>query len=110
MALRRCGYNTSRSIRLWRLHERARFPTTTGIQHFYDGQGSRRQGHEPDSFFYDKTVKLIAEQPASRHCSPSILLAANHFPWRTQYRPDCCRPGARPATSRWSTNICGGRR
>ena len=87
------------------------FQTTTGIQHFFDARDLGAKGVEPDSFFYDKALKLIAEQPANTPLFTFVYLAANHFPWETQIPP---RPDAvlaqRPATRPWSTNICAGRR
>ena len=89
LALRRCGYNT---ISLYPAHgafmSARGFQTTTGIQHFYDARDLGAKGVEPDSFFYDKAVKLIAEQPANTPLFIFVYLAANHFPWETQFRPE----------------------
>src|SRR5262249_58069386 len=89
LALRRCGYNT---VTLYAgygafMSERG-FHTTTGIQHFLDAKDLGAKGIEPDSFFYDKATKLIAEQPAKTPLFAFVYLAANHFPWETKYRPD----------------------
>jgi phosphoglycerol transferase MdoB-like AlkP superfamily enzyme len=89
MALRRCGYNTTTLYPAYGAFMGARgFHTTTGIQRFLDARDLGAKGIEPDSFFYDKTVKLIAEQPAKTPLFTFVYLAANHFPWETKYRPD----------------------
>jgi len=89
MALRRCGYSTVSLYPAYGAFMGARgFHTTTGIQHFYDAKDMGAKGIEPDSFFYDKAVKLIAEQPAKTPLFTYVYLAANHFPWETKYRPD----------------------
>ena len=89
LALRRCGYNTISLYPAYGAFMGARaFQTTTGIQHFYDARDLGAKGIEPDSFFYDKAVKLIAEQPANTPLFTFVYLAANHFPWETKFRPD----------------------
>ena len=89
MALRRCGYNTVSLYPAYGAFMSARgFHTTTGIQHFYDAKDLGAKGIEPDSFFYDKAVKLIGEQPAKTPLFTFVYLAANHFPWETKFRPD----------------------
>src|SRR5205814_4843403 len=89
MAPRRCGYHTVTLYPAYGAFMSARgFHTTTGIQHFYDAKDMGAKGIEPDSFFYDKAVKLIAEQPAKTPLFTYVYLAANHFPWETKYRPD----------------------
>src|SRR4051812_326689 len=89
MALRRCGYNTATLYPAYGAFMGARgFHTTTGIQHFLDARDLGAKGIEPDSFFYDKAVKLISEQPAKAPLFTFVYLAANHFPWETKYRPD----------------------
>ncbi|MGQ0683364.1 sulfatase-like hydrolase/transferase [Bradyrhizobium sp.] len=89
MALRRCGYSTASLYPAYGAFMSAKgFHTTTGIQHFYDARDMGAKGIEPDSFFYAKAVKLIAEQPAKTPLFTFVYLAANHFPWETKYRPD----------------------
>src|SRR5512138_1272589 len=89
LALRRCGYNTLSLYPAYGAFMWARcFQTSTGVQHFYDARDLGAKGIEPDSFFYDKAVKLIAEQPPKSPLFTFVYLAANHFPWETKYRPD----------------------
>jgi phosphoglycerol transferase MdoB-like AlkP superfamily enzyme len=106
MALRRCGYNTVSLYPAYGAFMSARgFHTTTGIQHFYDAKSLGAKGIEPDSFFYDKAVRLIAEQPANRPLFAFVYLAANHFPWSTKFRPELLpswhAPGNAPAVDEY---------
>jgi Sulfatase len=89
LALRRCGYSTLSLYPAYGAFMGARsFQTTTGIQHFLDARDLGARGIEPDSFFYDKAMSLIAEQPAKTPLFTFVYLAANHFPWETKFRPD----------------------
>jgi Sulfatase len=89
LSLRRCGYNTLSLYPAYGAFMSARsFQTTTGIQHFYDAHDLGARDVEPDGFFYDKALKLIAEQPANAPLFTFVYLAANHFPWETRFRPD----------------------
>src|SRR3989440_4495051 len=66
LALRRCGYNTISLYPAYGAFMSARsFQISTGIQHFYDAHDLGAKDVEPDSFFYDKAVKLISEQPVN---------------------------------------------
>jgi len=89
LALRRCGYSTASLYPAYGAFMGARgFQTTTGIQRFYDARDLGAKGIEPDSFFYDKAVGLVAEQPANTPLFTFVYLAANHFPWETKFRPE----------------------
>jgi phosphoglycerol transferase MdoB-like AlkP superfamily enzyme len=89
MALRRCGYNTVSLYPAYGAFMSARgFHTTTGIQHFFDAKDLGAKGIEPDSFFYDKAIKLVGEQSPKTPLFTFVYLAANHFPWETKFRPD----------------------
>src|SRR3954469_855016 len=106
LALRRCGYNTVSLYPAYGAFMGARgFHTTTGIEHFLDAKDLGAKGIEPDSFFYDKTVRLIAEQPAKTPLFTFVYLAANHFPWGTKYRPDLLpswrAPGNEPSVDEY---------
>ena len=106
LALRRCGYNTLSLYPAYGAFMGARgFQTSTGIQHFYDARDLGAKGIEPDSFFYDKAVNLIAEQPANTPLFTFVYLAANHFPWETKFRPDLLpswrKPGNAPAVDEY---------
>src|SRR4051812_1105140 len=106
LSLRRCGYNTLSLYPAYGAFMSARgFQTSTGIQHFYDARDLGAKGVEPDSFFYDKAVKLIAEQPANTPLFTFVYLAANHFPWETKFRPDLLpswrKPGNAPVVDEY---------
>jgi len=89
LALSRCGYSTVSLYPAYGAFMSARgFHTTTGIQHFFDAKDLGAKGIEPDSFFYGKAAKLVAEQPAKTPLFAFVYLAANHFPWETRFRPD----------------------
>ncbi|MDI1266834.1 MAG: sulfatase-like hydrolase/transferase [bacterium] len=89
LALRRCGYTTISLYPAYGAFMGAKgFQTTTGIQHFHDARSLGAKGIEPDSFFYDKAVDLMAEQPVNTPLFTFVYLAANHFPWENKFRPD----------------------
>lgn len=50
---------------------------------------------EPDSFFYDKALRLVCQQPPNKPLFTFIYLGVNHFPWETRFRPDLM-PAWRP--------------
>ena len=89
LALRRCGYNTLSLYPAYGAFMSARgFQTTTGIQRFYDAHDLGAKDVEPDSFFYDKALGLMAQEPPATPLFMFVYLAANHFPWETRFRPD----------------------
>jgi sulfatase-like protein len=96
LALRRCGYNTLSLYPAFGAFMSARsFQATTGIQRFYDARDLGAKDVEPDRFFYDKALRLMAEQPPGAPLFTFVYLAANHFPWKTPLRPDLT-PSWRP--------------
>lgn len=106
LALRRCGYET---VSLYPAHggfmSARGFQTTTGIERFYDARDLGAKDVEPDSFFYDKAIQLMAQQAPNKPLFTFIYLAANHFPWETRFRPDLMpswrAPGNRPAVDEY---------
>ena len=106
LALRRCGYKTTSLYPAYGAFMSARnFQTTTGIEHFYDAKDLGARDVEPDSFFYDKTLKLISEQAPGTPLFSFVYLAANHFPWETRFRPDLMpfwrKPGNEPVVDEY---------
>src|SRR6476659_2112570 len=100
LALRRCGYNTLSLYPAYGAFMGARgCQTSTGIQHFYDARDLGAKGIEPDSFFYDKAVNLIAEQPVNTPLFTYVYLAANHFPWEKNFRPELLPSWRSPANA-----------
>jgi hypothetical protein len=89
LSLRRCGYETlSLYPALGAFMSARSFQTTTGIEHFYDAHDLGAKGIEPDSFFYDKALSLMAKQLPKKPLFAFVYLAANHFPWEIKFRPD----------------------
>ena len=106
LALRRCGYSTISLYPAYGAFMSARsFQTTTGIQRFLDARDLGAKDVEPDSFFYDKALKLMSQQPPATPLFTFVYLAANHFPWETKFRPDlmpCWRkPGNEPVVDEY---------
>ena len=106
LALRRCGYDTTSLYPAYGAFMSARsFQTTTGIQHFYDARDLGAKDVEPDSFFYDKTLKLMSQAPPTTPQFMFVYLAANHFPWETRFRPDLMpfwrKPGNEPVVDEY---------
>ncbi len=64
------------------------FQTTTGVQNFYDAHALGAKGIEPDKFFYDKAVDLLAQEKGAQPAFMFVYLAANHFPWEIKFRPE----------------------
>nr|AAN61002.1 hypothetical protein [Bradyrhizobium japonicum] len=89
----------------------AGFQMTTGVERFLDSKDLGAKDVEPDSFFYDKALRLMGERTPNKPLFTFIYLGANHFPWGdalpSRFAAELARAGAmwRP-----STNICAGRR
>jgi hypothetical protein len=89
LSLRRCGYSTISLYPAYGAFMSARsFQTSTGVERFFDARDLGARGIEPDSFFYDKAVNLMAQEAPSTPLFMFVYLAANHFPWETKFRPD----------------------
>ncbi|MFL6825389.1 MAG: sulfatase-like hydrolase/transferase [Bradyrhizobium sp.] len=106
LALRRCGYNTTSLYPAYGAFMSARgFQTSTGIQRFYDARDLGTKQVEPDSFFYDKAMGLMAQESPATPQFMFIYLAANHFPWETRFRPELMpswrNPGNEPVVDEY---------
>ena len=106
LALRRCGYTTLSLYPAFGAFMSARsFQLTTGIQHFYDAHDLGARDVEPDSFFYDKALKLMSQETPHTPLFMFVYLAANHFPWETRFRPDLMptwrKPGNEPVVDEY---------
>jgi hypothetical protein len=100
LALRRCGYNTTSLYPAHGAFMSARnFHTTTGIQHFYDARDLGAKGIEPDRFFYDKALNLLAQNAATSPQFIFVYLAANHFPWEKPFRPELTPSWSKPGNT-----------
>jgi hypothetical protein len=81
LALRRCGYETISLYPAFGAFMGARsFQLTTGIEHFHDARDLGAKDVEPDSFFYDNALKLMAQEAPTTPLFMFVYLAANHFP------------------------------
>ena len=100
LSLRRCGYETlSLYPALGAFMSARSFQTTTGIEHFYDAHDLGAKDVEPDSFFYDKALSLMAQQSPKKPLFAFVYLAANHFPWEIKFRPDLTPPWRAPGNA-----------
>jgi phosphoglycerol transferase MdoB-like AlkP superfamily enzyme len=106
LALRRCGYSTISLYPAYGAFMSARsFQVTTGIQRFLDARDLGAKDVEPDSFFYDKALKLMSQEPPATPLFMFVYLAANHFPWETKFRADLTpswrNPGNEPVVDEY---------
>jgi hypothetical protein len=89
LALRRCGYDTMSLYPAYGGFMAARsFQMTTGVERFFDSKDLGAKDVEPDSFFYDRALRLMGERTPNKPLFTFIYLGANHFPWETRFRPD----------------------
>jgi phosphoglycerol transferase MdoB-like AlkP superfamily enzyme len=106
LALRRCGYSTLSLYPAYGAFMSARsFQTSTGIERFYDARDLGAKGIEPDSFFYDKALRLMAQETPATPLFTFVYLAANHFPWETKFHPELMpawrNPGNEPVVDEY---------
>jgi sulfatase-like protein len=106
LALRRCGYSTISLYPAYGAFMSARsFQTSTGIERFYDARDLGAKGIEPDSFFYDKALRLMAQETPTTPLFTFVYLAANHFPWETKFHPELMpawrNPGNEPVVDEY---------
>jgi hypothetical protein len=88
-ALRKCGYSTYSLYSWFGAFAGARgFQTSTGIEHFLDAKQLRTGPADTDIFFYDHAARVIAQDQSHGPVFVFVYLAANHFPWDYNYRPD----------------------
>ncbi|MGV3634605.1 MAG: sulfatase-like hydrolase/transferase [Pseudorhodoplanes sp.] len=88
-ALRRCGYKTFTLYPAYGAFLSARrFQKSTGIDRMIDAHEMGAGDVEPDSFYFDKALKLFAKERGDDPLFMFVYTAANHFPWTTRYRPD----------------------
>ncbi|HYJ43244.1 MAG TPA: LTA synthase family protein [Xanthobacteraceae bacterium] len=88
-ALRECGYKTFSLYPMWGSFAGARaFQQTAGIEHFLDSRDLGTRGIEPDRFYYDAAVRLMAKERGDKPLFLFAYTAANHFPWNFRYKPE----------------------
>lgn len=95
-ALRRCGYKTFTLYPAYGAFLSARrFQKSAGIDRLIDAREMGAGDVEPDSFYFDKAVRLIGRERGDDPLFLFVYTAANHFPWDTRYRPELT-PGWKP--------------
>jgi hypothetical protein len=95
-ALRRCGYKTFTLYPAYGAFLSARrFQKSAGIDRMIDAHEMGAGDVEPDSFYYEKALRLFAKERGDNPLFMFVYTAANHFPWDTRYRPDLT-PGWTP--------------
>jgi len=88
-ALRRCGYRTFSIYPALGAFMSARaFQTTTGVQTFVDQAALGTGAIEPDRFYYDAALRMIARERDNGPMFLFVYLAENHYPWNYRFRPD----------------------
>ncbi len=88
-ALRRCGYKTFTLYPAYGAFLSARrFQKSAGIDRMIDAREMGAGDVEPDSFYYDRALRLIGKQRGEAPLFLFVYTVANHFPWNTRYRPD----------------------
>ena len=88
-ALRRCGYRTfSIYPALGAFMSAKNFQTTTGVQQFLDQGALGTNRIEPDRFYYDAALRMIAREREKGPMFLFVYLAQNHYPWNYRWRPD----------------------
>jgi hypothetical protein len=84
-----CGYQT---FSLYPFHgsfiASREFQTTAGIAHYLDMNDLGTTDFEPDSFYYDRGIDLIARERNSGPLFLYVYTVANHFPWDKPLRPE----------------------
>ena len=88
-ALRRCGYKTISLYPAYGAFLSARaFQTGTGVERFIDLNDLNQIGNEPDYFFYDRALRLLAQDNRNQPLFIFVYTVVNHFPWNWRFRPD----------------------
>jgi hypothetical protein len=88
-ALRRCGYKTLSIYPALGAFMGARsFQTSAGVDKFLDAKDLGAREVEPDSFYYDRAAKLVAQEKGQSPLFLFVYLSANHYPWNYRWRPD----------------------
>jgi len=88
-ALRRCGYRTfSIYPALGAFMSAKAFQTTTGMQQFVDQDALGTSRIEPDRFYYDAALRMIARERDKGPMFLFVYLAENHYPWNYRWRPE----------------------
>lgn len=84
-----CGYKTFSLYPFYGSFIGSReFQTTAGIAHYLDMRDLGTTDFEPDRFYYDRAIDLIARARNSGPLFLYVYTVANHFPWDKPLRPE----------------------
>jgi Sulfatase len=100
-ALQRCGYHTFTIFPVFGGFMGARsYQTGTGVQTFVDGTDIKGSVFEPDRFYFENAVRMIARERVKGPMFLYVYLTANHFPWSYPFHEellaDWHSPGNQP--------------
>jgi len=88
-ALRRCGYRTfSLYPALGAFMSARNFQTSIGVDSFIDQGALGTNRIEPDRFYYDAALRMIARERDKGPMFLFVYLAQNHYPWNHRLRPE----------------------
>jgi Sulfatase len=95
-ALRRCGYRTFSIYPVFGgfLGTRS-FYKGAGVENFIDGRDIRGDVFEPDRFYFDHALRMIAYERERAPMFLHVYLTANHFPYEFPFRPELTPPNWR---------------
>src|SRR5262249_6180319 len=92
-ALRKCGYQTfSLYPALGEFMSAGKFQRTARVPTLYDSKAMGTTEIEPDRFCYNNAKAIIEREHTNGPMFVFVYLAANHFPWDYQWRPDLTPP------------------
>ena len=88
-ALRRCGYKTFTLYPAYGAFLSARrFQKTTGVETMLDQDQMGARYVEPDAFYYERAMKIVADESDNKPKFVFAYLTANHFPWHAPNFPE----------------------
>jgi hypothetical protein len=64
------------------------FHRSTGIQTFLDSRALGTRAIEPDRFYYNAALDILAKERREGPLFLFVYLAANHYPWTDRWRPE----------------------
>ena len=88
-ALHRCGYKT---ISLYPAYgaflSAKKFQQTAGVGRFVDSAEMKAKDFAPDSFYFDKALKMIEGEQGDQPLFIMVYTMFNHFPWWNVLKPE----------------------
>jgi len=65
-----------------------KFQETTGVGRFVDSAEMKAQDFAPDSFYFDKALKMIESEQGDQPLFIMVYTMFNHFPWWNVVKPE----------------------